>query len=127
MRPGLYEQLLTDALQQDLDRLVDPRLYSLAPVDPEDAHRQLAQFLEHVLANCLASFRGGEAAERQKRLVDRLIGTLAEEFGADWTQRFNISAPLQRLLAVQLALQDVPLDRPDTPSRPFRLANRNTS
>ena len=73
LQPGLYEQLLTLALQEDLNRLVDPRLYALAPVDSEDSHSTIAQFLEHVLANCLAMYRGGEAAENQKRVVDRII------------------------------------------------------
>jgi ATP-dependent DNA helicase RecG len=54
---------LTNALKQELDRLADPRLYSLAPVDSEDAHSALAQYLEHILANGLASFRGGETDE----------------------------------------------------------------
>ena len=69
MHAGLYEDLVTLALQRDLDKLSDPRLYSLAPIDPEEAHSALAQFLEHVLAGCLSSFRGGEAAERGQSLA----------------------------------------------------------
>ena len=83
MHAGLYEALLTLATQQNLDQLSDPRLYSLAPVDCEDAHSALAQFLEHALASSLASFRGAETAERQKRLVDRIIGALIDELGTD--------------------------------------------
>ena len=65
MQPGLYEQLLTIAVQRDLD-LLDPRLYSLAPIDSQDAHNVIAQYLEHLLANSLAAFRGEDAAERQE-------------------------------------------------------------
>ena len=115
MQPGLYEKILTLALQQDLDRLPDPRLFTLAPVDPEESHSTIAQFLEHVLANSLASFRGQEVADKQKRLVDRLIATLAEELGADWSNRLSISTPLRRLLAVHSAPRDTPPERPDTP------------
>ncbi len=115
LRPGVYEALITIALQHDLDRLADPRLYSLAPVDPEDSHSALAQFLEHLLAACLASVRGSEAAERQTRLVDRILGVLTEELGSDWTDRLNISTPLRRLLAVHAAPRAASLERPDTP------------
>ena len=115
MHAGLYEALLTLAIQQDLDQLSDPRLYSLAPIDHEDAHSALAQFLEHALASSLASFRGAETAERQKRLVDRIIGALTDELGADWTDNLSISTPLRRLLAVHADPRDTPPDRPDTP------------
>src|SRR5947209_5442319 len=100
VQPGLYEQLLTTALQQELDDLADPRLYALAAVEPDDAHNVLAQYLEHLLANALASFRGAEATERQQRLVQRILETLIEELNNDWTQQISIATPLQRLLAV---------------------------
>lgn len=115
MKPGVYEQLMTLDLEEQLTRLADARLYALAPVDPEDRHAAVAQFLEHVLANCLATYRGSEAAERQKRLVDRIITTIAEELGEDWTDRLNITSPLRRLLAVHATPEVSPLERPDTP------------
>jgi HKD family nuclease len=115
VQPGLYEQLLTLALQQDLEQLADPRLYAVAPVDAEDAHAAIAQFLEHMLANALAAFRGSDAGEQQRRLVDRIVATLTEELGNDWARRLNISTPLRRLLAIHAAPRDSLLDRPDTP------------
>jgi superfamily II DNA or RNA helicase/HKD family nuclease len=115
VRPGLYEALLTLAIQQDLDQLSDPRLYSLAPIDREEAHSALAQFLEHAVASSLASFRGAETAERQKRLVDRIVGALTDELGSNWTENLSISTPLRRLLAVHADPRDALLDRPDTP------------
>ena len=115
MHPGLYEALLTLALQHDLDQLSDPRLYSLAPIDHEDAHSALAQFLEHALASSIASFRGTETAERQKRLIDRIIAALTDELGTDWTDKLSISTPLRRLLAVHAEPRDTPPERPDTP------------
>src|SRR3990172_6643649 len=111
MQPGLYEHLLTLAIQQDLDQLADPRLYATAPLDAEDSHTAIAQFLEHVLANCLATFRGAEATERQKRLVDRIIATLADELGQDWGGRLSISTPLRRLLAIYATPRESPIDR----------------
>jgi HKD family nuclease len=115
VRPGLYESLVTVALQQEIDRLADPRLCSVVSVDSEDSHTAIAQFLEHMLASGLASFRGSESAERQKRLADRIIKTLTEELGDDWTDRLNLSSPLRRLLALHSTANDTPSRRPDTP------------
>ncbi len=115
MKPGLYEQLLTLALQNDLEALADPRLYSVAQVDAEDAHSVVAQFLEHLLAKGLASFRGGEATDRQHRLAERILAALAEELGEDWVHRQSIATPLRRLLALHARPLDSDVDRPDTP------------
>lgn len=114
LKSGLYEQLLTLALQEDLDVLADPRLYAIAPVDAEEAHVVIAQFLEHLLANGLATFRGAEAADQQRRLVDRIIATLTEELGQDWTQHLSLATPLRRLLAVHAHPDDALRERPDT-------------
>jgi len=114
MQPGLYEQLLTLAIQSDLDRIVDPRLYSLADVDPEDSHQVIAQYLEHLLASSLATFRGRDATDRQKRLVDQILTTISNELGEDWSNQLSIASPLKRLLAVH-SLPPSGIDRPDTP------------
>lgn len=114
MKPGLYDHLLTVALKQDLDGLGNPGLYGLASVDPEESHTVIAQFLEHALANCLASYRGAEAAERQKRLVARIVDTLAAELGEDLGHRLSVVTPLQRLLAIHTTPPSESPDRPDT-------------
>jgi superfamily II DNA or RNA helicase/HKD family nuclease len=107
MQSGLHEQLLTIALKQGLANLADPRLYSLAPVDPEDSHSALAQFIEHAIANCLSTFRGAEVTDQQVRLANRLIEVLAAD-------GLSLATPLQRLLAVHSVPEEI-LDRPDTP------------
>lgn len=113
--PGLYEKLLAEADQHCLEQLGDPRLFNLADLDAEDSHTAVAQYLEHLLATSLALFRGREAAERQRRLIDRILATLAEELGADWQGRFRLSDPLRRLLAVHAQAPTAAQDRPDTP------------
>lgn len=114
MKPGIYEQLLTIALQQDLEHLADPRLFMLAPVDPEESHTAITQFLEHLLARGLSLFRGADAATLRQRMVDRILGTLTEELGADWADRLNLSTPLRRLLAVHSMPRDTSI-RSSTP------------
>ncbi len=115
MHHGLYDQLLSKQLQSDLAELADPRLYSLVNVDPEDAHDALAQFLEHGLAKCLALYRGAEAAERQQRLVARIVAAIAEDIEPDQANALSIASPLQRLLAIYRPLEAIQPERPDTP------------
>ena len=38
MNPGLYDTLLTVALERDLQALADPRLWEFATLDPGDSH-----------------------------------------------------------------------------------------
>lgn len=113
--PGLYEKLLAEVDRAQLERRSDPRLYTLAEVDPEDAHGAIAQYLEHLLAASLATFRGRESAERQRRLVGRILTTLVEELGDEWAGRANLADPLRRLLAVHTEPVGAAPDRPDTP------------
>jgi superfamily II DNA or RNA helicase/HKD family nuclease len=115
MHHGLYDQLLSEGLQSELSQLADPRLYSLANVDPEDAHNVLAQFLEHGLAKCLAMYRGADAAERQQRLVARIIAAIAADLGPEQAGELSIASPLKRLLAIYSSLEVNPPERPDTP------------
>ncbi len=115
MQTGLYEQLLTLAIKEKLDGLGDPRLYTLAPVEREESHNTIAQLLEHVLAESLATFRGSDVADRQKQLVDRLVGVLTEELGGNWSNQLTICNPLQRLLAIHQLAGKSSTSRPDTP------------
>ena len=114
MHRGLYEQILTATLEENLDELADPRLYSLAPLDSGESHAAIAQLLEHVLASCLATYRGEQASEKQKRLADQITSLLVAELGKDFEQTLSISTPLRRLLAIHHSPTDGP-ERPDTP------------
>lgn len=113
--PGLYEQLVSRALQSSLDALGDPRFVELTEVDVEEAHSAVAQYLERLLVASLSTLRGRDAAERQRRLTNRIIATLAEELGPDWSERLNLADPLRRLLAVHAEPCETGRGRPDTP------------
>ncbi len=115
MKPGLYEQLLTAALQSDLEALNDRRLYDVAQVDAEESHVAVAQFLEHVIAGGLSRVRGRDEAERQRRLVDRLLHVLVEELHEIDAHGLHLVTPLQRLLAVHRAGREIRAERPDSP------------
>lgn len=112
---GLYDHLLTTALADSVGALGDPGMAELGVVDAEDAHAAIAQHLERLLASSLSTLRGRDGAERQRRIVERVIDTLVEELGEDWSERFNLADPLRRLLAVHAQPRDVAGQRPDTP------------
>ena len=63
MEPGLYEHLLTKAIEAKIAQLGDPRLATLLPVDAEESHAILAQYLERLIASSLAIHRGADAAD----------------------------------------------------------------
>lgn len=112
---GLYDHLVDVALKTKVDGIGDPRLFELTDVDAEDGHTAIAQYLERLLAESLSTLRGRDAAERQRRLVDRVIGALVAELGDEWADRFNLASPLRRLLAVHADPRDTAALRPDTP------------
>jgi superfamily II DNA or RNA helicase len=112
---GLHDQLISQGLAEVIAGLADPRLAETAPLDPGDAHTATAQYLEILIANTLSRLRGEDSAERQRKLANRLIETLAGELDDDERQRCALANPLQRLLAIHTASPQEPTKRPDTP------------
>jgi superfamily II DNA or RNA helicase len=115
MDPGLYDQLLTKALEAEISRLGDPRLTTIAPVDAEESSAILAQYLERLIASTLALHRGSDAAQMQSNLVDRIVGTLQELLSDQDIDRFSLATPLQRLLAIHPNVVAANRNRPDSP------------
>ena len=114
MKPGLYDHLLTKAIEAEIARLGDPRLVALAPVDAEESHSVLAQYLERLIASSLALHRGSDAAEKQQQLVERIIATLSETLNEHESNSVSIATPLQRLLAIHRTTDATANDRPDS-------------
>ncbi|MEY4565229.1 MAG: hypothetical protein RLY14_199 [Planctomycetota bacterium] len=115
MQPGLYDHLLTKAIEAEITRLGDPRLVTLTPVDAEESHAILAQYLERLIASSLALHRGSDAAEKQRLLAQKIMDTIAEHVLADDADRLTIATPLQRLLAIHRSANESTKDRPDSP------------
>jgi hypothetical protein len=110
MEPGLYDHLLTRAIEAEIAQLGDPRLVAIAPVDSEESHSALAQYLERLIASSLALHRGSDAAEKQRQLVERIVGTLTEVLSEQDSAGLSIATPLQRLLAIHRAVSGVTKD-----------------
>lgn len=115
MNVGLYEHLLSGEMSRSLGRMLDQRLVEIAEVDSGDAHAAAAQYLETLLVSVLSKFRGDEANERQRNLVNRVIATLIEEMGTEWGEAVSLTDPLRRLLAIHRQPHIGPSVRPDTP------------
>ncbi len=115
MQPGLYDHLLTTWIEAEIARLGDPRLAELAPLDPEESHSALAQFVERLIATKLSQFRGADAMEKQQQIVERVIATLDEETQPGGEFGPSIASPLQRLLAIHQVSNTRSSDRPDSP------------
>lgn len=115
MEAGLYDHLLTKAIEAEVYRMGDPRLVSLAPIEAEESHSALAQYLERLIASSLALHRGADAVEKQRQLVDRIVAAVAEIDSDEVDQGYSIATPLQRLLAIHRSVSNVTKDRPDSP------------
>lgn len=77
--PGLYEELVTDALDRRL-RLVDPALVDRGPLDPGDAHEMLARHLGELARRALRAVGGDEAVAlaRQVDLANRIAQAIVQ-------------------------------------------------
>ena len=115
MEPGLYDHLLTKAIECEIAQLGDPRLATLAPVDEEESHSVLAQFLERLIASSLAAYRGSDAAENQRQLTEKIICTLAEALPDGDAEVLSIASPLRRLLTIHRSADGSTKERPDSP------------
>ena len=115
MEAGLYDHLLTKAIEAEIARLGDPRLVAISPVDSEESHSVLAQYFERLIASSLALHRGADAAEKQRLLVERIVGTLSEVLSEQDSAGFSIATPLQRLLAIHRTVNGTTNERPDSP------------
>jgi len=111
--PGLYDHLLTRALEHQVRQIGDAASIHVDEVDPDDAHAAVAQYLEHLLAASLPTVRGRERADRRQRLVGRILASIAEELGPHWSDHLMFADPLRKLLAIHAG--PAPRERPDTP------------
>ncbi len=115
VHPGLYEEVLTKGIEAKLADLGDPRLVTLAPVDAKESHAVLAQYLERLIATSLAVHRGAEAADKKRRLVERIIASRVDSVDDGDASSLSIATPFQRLLAIYESENSPTLDRPDSP------------
>lgn len=76
--PGLYEQLLTEALKSELSQL-DPSRYRLAALDPGDSHSSLSHHLVGLVRSALRRLPADKRLDAQVQVCNRLLAWLAEQ------------------------------------------------
>lgn len=76
--PGLYQQLLTEGLQQQL-RVLQESLVATDGLDPQEAPRLLARHLAGLARIALEHLSGGATPEHQLELVNQLVGLLQSQ------------------------------------------------
>ena len=99
---GLYDQLLTDALRDDVMRTTDEHAHSLQPLTAEDAPERLADALAAQLARILDDLHGdgAEKLRQQLDLVNFLLVSLKQRLGKRADDAEPLSAPPQILQAI---------------------------
>jgi superfamily II DNA or RNA helicase len=76
--PGLYQQLLTEGLEQQLRQLQET-LVATDGLDPQEAPRLLARHLAGLARIALEHLSGGATPEHQLALVNQLVGLLQSQ------------------------------------------------
>ncbi len=76
--PGLYQQLLTEGLEQQLCKLQET-LVAREELDPQEAPRLLARHLAALARIALEHLSGGSTPEHQLALVNQLVALLQSQ------------------------------------------------
>ncbi|MCB1772019.1 MAG: DUF3427 domain-containing protein [Gammaproteobacteria bacterium] len=107
--PGLYEQLLDEALQQRMAAAPELRAI-LRQLDDEAAPETYARFVARLLQQALRQLRPGDRLP----LLNRLVDLLAAQDGLDYLQRRHLLAG-DKVVLTEMRSQADPLPRPVTP------------
>lgn len=113
--PGIYDQLVSRAVAHVLQGLGSHGRYQTHEVDPAEAPRAVAQYLERLVAAAFAQPHADAAADLRSRVVTAITRALAVGLGDEWLERGLLAEPLQRLLAIQPEFPVPVTARPDTP------------
>ena len=99
---GLYDQLLTEALRDAVNRTTDEHAHSLKPLTAEDAPERLADALAAQLSRILDDLNGdgAEKLREQLDLVNFLLVSLKQRLGQRAGDAETLSAPPQILQAI---------------------------
>jgi superfamily II DNA or RNA helicase len=114
LRPGLYEDLTTERLEQALAG-IDGDLVQRRRLDAADADEVIARYLADLVRRALTAHKGDdrESVARQVAVANRLIGTLRELVPDAFAGLEEVSSSHDLLLAL--------LVRPSTPTPPRSL------
>ena len=114
---GIYESVINNSLEKNLSLLEDKYNISMGRIDTEESSFSLALHLTKLIANSLASIKGDNDQEKQRkqaRFCNQLLEVIGENDSTFSVESEKIVEDLKYLLAIQDSSKKV-LSRPDTP------------
>lgn len=111
---GIYESVITNALQERIDRLADNYKVEKKQIDSEESSFSLALHLTKLIANSLASINGDDRIQRQAQFCNQLLEVIGRNDSSFPTEAEKIVEDLKYLFTIQDRSKKTLL-RPDTP------------
>ena len=97
---GLYEQVVTDSLKNELESLDSHLHVVLSQLDPNESHFVLAQYVGRHLAHLLSTVKGQDKLQKQIAACNKLIAAVTETLGDGGAQQGTIEEKGKRLLQI---------------------------
>lgn len=111
---GIYESVITHALEERLSRISDSFDVEKKQLDSEESSFALALHLTKLIANSLASIKGDDKKQRQAQFCNQLLEVIGQNDSSFPVEAEKIVEDLMYLLKIQDKAKK-PLPRPDTP------------
>ncbi|MDD3952391.1 MAG: DEAD/DEAH box helicase family protein, partial [Lentisphaeria bacterium] len=111
---GIYENVITHALEERLERISDSFDVEKSQLDSDESAFVLALHLTKLLANSLASIKGNNQKQRQAQLCNQLLEVIGKNDSTFPVEAEKIVEDLMYLLKIQDRGRKS-LSRPDTP------------
>jgi len=97
---GLYDLLITQAVERELADLDSTRRAAVEEVDPADAHVPMARHIAAIVREALRGVPEGERAARQVEVCNEIVRALTHLLPKSVDDDDRIVAPAQRLAAI---------------------------
>ena len=100
LHPGLYEQVINNALNRELSEIPDARK-SFAPIDTAEASKVLAQYLTEVVQKGLDNVQdNGGGIEAQIALANQIVTTIQNTTQEADFSALSVDQRAEQLLAL---------------------------
>jgi superfamily II DNA or RNA helicase len=97
---GLYDLLVTQAIERELSQLGNDRRHDVQPLEPADSHLLLARYIADVVREALRGMPEAERPARQAEICNELLSSIAKSLPDAVDPADSIDQPPRRLAAV---------------------------
>ena len=101
IKPGLYEQLVTERLLQEIDRLEPPLKAVCDKLDPEESPFVMGQYLGQSISHLLTKIKGNSKQKKQIDLCNRIFSLVHDVLEQNVDNNVQIDQGAHRLMQVQ--------------------------